>query len=130
MERKPLILVVDDDAPILALMESVLTEFGFRPVTARSGEEALTCAREMRPDMVLVDCQMPGMSGPEVIGRLRGETLVDGVPIVILSGFRLTSQEVKEMGADGAVTKPFDLEVLVGQIRAHLAQHMQLDNGH
>ena len=129
MERKPLILVVDDDAPILGLMRSVLKEFGFQPSTACSGEEALARAREARPDLVLLDYQMPGMTGAEVISRLRGETLAVGVPILILSGHRMTSQEVKDLGADGAVTKPFDLQVLLGTIRSHLAQHVQLNSG-
>src|SRR5207253_1967697 len=72
MSEKPVILVVDDDAPILILMQNLLREFGFEPLTAASGNEAIDIARGRRPALVLLDRNMPGMSGEEVI-RARTE---------------------------------------------------------
>jgi CheY-like chemotaxis protein len=118
MTPKPIILVVDDDLPILALMRNLLREFGFEAVTAESGAEALAEVRKRRPSVVLIDKNMPGMTGDEVIRALRKEPGFDGLPILILSGERISSAELKALGADGAVLKPFDVHELVAQLRS------------
>ncbi|PYQ50458.1 MAG: hypothetical protein DMF59_10760 [Acidobacteria bacterium] len=120
MSEKPVILVVDDDGPILALMHNVLKEFGFQPLTAANGPEAIDVARKQRPALVLLDKNMPGMPGDEVIRNLRGEPGLDKLPILILSGERLSRAELAELGADGAVQKPFDVTLLVEQIRQYV----------
>jgi CheY-like chemotaxis protein len=113
---KPVILVVDDDVPIQILMQSLLREFGFQPVTAGGGEKALEVVRGgLRPDLVLLDMNMPGMSGPDTLHALRAE--LAQTPIVIVSGERLTPRELESLGATGAVQKPFDVAELVTQIR-------------
>ena len=113
---KPVILVVDDDVPIQILMQSLLREFGFDPVTAGSGEQALEAVRGgLRPDLVLLDMNMPGMSGADALHALRAE--LAQTPIVILSGERLTPPELESLGATAAVQKPFDVSELVTQIR-------------
>jgi len=114
---KPLILVVDDDVPIQILMQSLLREFGFQPVTAGSGEKALELVRGgLKPDLVLLDMNMPGMSGPDALRALQGE-LAKTTPIVILSGERVSPKELAALGATAAVQKPFDVSELVTQIR-------------
>ena len=118
---KPLILVVDDDAPIITLMRSLLREFGFEPRTAITGTAALEAARAERPDLVLLDKNMPGMSGSEVIRALRGEPGLERVPILILTGDRVTPEELAELGANGTVQKPFDIHELLERIREHTA---------
>src|SRR5207245_2335999 len=102
MNEKPVILVVDDDGPILALMRNLLKEFGFQAITAESGPKAIDAARQQRPSLVLLDKNMPGMTGDEVIRTLRGEPGCDKLPILILSGERLTRAELAQLGADGA----------------------------
>jgi DNA-binding response OmpR family regulator len=125
MTAKPIILVVDDDLPILTLMRSLLREFGFEAVTAENGQQALVAARERRPSVVLVDKNMPGMSGDEVIRALRNEPGFDDVPILILSGEPVSHAELTELRADAAVMKPFDVTKLVAQLRSYVpaAQH-------
>jgi len=120
MSEKPVILVVDDDGPILVLMRNLLKEFGFQAVTAETGRDALMAAREHRPALVLLDKNMPGMTGDEVIRNLRGEPGLDKLPILILSGERLSRADLAALGADGAVQKPFDVLVLVEQIRSYV----------
>jgi CheY-like chemotaxis protein len=120
MSGKPVILVVDDDAPILLLMRSLLREFGFEPITATSGAEAIETARERRPDLVLLDLKMPGMSGDEVIRALRGYVGLDSTPILILSGEPVAPDELVRLGANAAILKPFDVTALVEQIRSHV----------
>jgi CheY-like chemotaxis protein len=120
MDEKPVILVVDDDGPILTLMRNLLKEFGFQAVTAGTGREAIDVAREQRPALVLLDKNMPGMTGDQVIRGLRGEPGFDKLPILILSGERLTRDDLAKLGADGAVQKPFDVTLLIDQIRKYV----------
>lgn len=120
MSEKPIILVVDDDLPILGLMRSLLREFGFEAVTAENGVQALAEAQARRPSLVLIDKNMPGMTGAEVIQGLRGEPGLERLPILILSGEPVSRSELASLRADGAVLKPFDVMALVDQIRAHV----------
>jgi DNA-binding response OmpR family regulator len=118
MSAKPIILVVDDDQPILLLMRTLLKEFGFEAVTAENGHQALEAARARRPSLVLVDKNMPGMTGAETIQSLREEPGFDGLPILILSGEPVSLSELADLRADGAILKPFDVAALVEKIRA------------
>jgi DNA-binding response OmpR family regulator len=120
MTEKPFILVVDDDGPILALMRNLLKEFGFQPLIADSGAKAVDAARQNRPSLVLLDKNMPGMTSDEVIRSLRSEPGCDGLPILILSGERLTRSDVAALGANDAVQKPFDVVQLIQQIRRYV----------
>ena len=122
---KPVILVVDDDVPIQVLMMSLLKEFGFHPVTAGSGAEALGAIRGgLRPDLVLLDLNMPGMSGADTMRALRAE--LPQSPIVILSGERLSPAELQQLGATAGVQKPFDVAELVTQIRGYVGADQRL----
>ena len=120
MSRKPVILVVDDDAPILTLMRSLLREFGFEARTATSGAAAIEAARAEAPDLVLLDKNMPGMSGGDVIRALRSDVGLENVPILLLTGDPVAPQEIAELGANGTVQKPFDIQDLLAQIRTHV----------
>ncbi|HEX2059623.1 MAG TPA: response regulator [Thermoanaerobaculia bacterium] len=108
MPERPLILVVDDDAPILLLMRNILREFGFEPIAAGSGPQAIEEARKRRPDLILLDRNMPGMTGDEVLRELRQTQHLTDVPILILSGEPIEPDEVERLGATGAVLRPFD----------------------
>ncbi len=120
MQSKPVILVVDDDLPILTLMKNILREFGFDARVASTGAAAVQSARETRPDLILLDMKMPGMSGQEVIEAIR-ESGAAGVPILILSGEPVPPSETARLGVAGAVQKPFDVMALIEQIRAHVS---------
>ena len=119
MER-PVILVVDDDAPILLLMRNLLREFGFDTVAANSGPKALEEARRRTPNLILLDRNMPGMSGDEVLRELRGDAPLAEVPVLILSGEPMAPDEIRSLGATGAVLKPFDVSALIDTIRTHV----------
>ena len=127
MEKmKPVILVVDDDVPIQILMQSLLREFGFEPVTAGSGDQALEVVRGgLRPDLVLLDMNMPGMSGVDALRALRAE--LDSVPIVILSGEPIAPSEIAALGATGAARSPALLGTERGQVDS--APHGNAEHG-
>jgi two-component system phosphate regulon response regulator PhoB len=118
MTSKPIILVVDDDLPILGLMRTLLREFGFEAVTAENGEQAIAEARSRRPSAVLIDRNMPGMTGDEIIRTLRKEPGFDDLPILIISGQAVSASELSTLGADGAIMKPFDVMELINQLRS------------
>lgn len=120
MSGRPLVLIVDDDGPILLLMKSLLQEFGFDPVPTASGADALARARSRTPDLILLDRYMPGMTGDEVLREIRADEALKDVPVILLSGAPIEPAELKAMGATAAVMKPFDLQALVATIRAQL----------
>jgi DNA-binding response OmpR family regulator len=121
MSEKPVILVVDDDVPILTLMEKLLSQFGFEAVTAYNGATALEAARVRAPRLILLDKNIPGTAPRELIKRLRAEDALEEVPIVIVSGEAVDHDEIARLGANGAVQKPFDVLKLVERIRSYLA---------
>ncbi|GIW12693.1 MAG: DNA-binding response regulator [Tepidiforma sp.] len=119
MSSEPLLLVVDDEAGVLRLMKLELTAQGFRVITAENGEDALRLAEEQRPDAVVLDVMMPGISGLEVMRRLRERS---NVPIVLVTAKDKDSDKVRglELGADDYVVKPFNPDELGARIRAVL----------
>ena len=121
MSHRPVILVVDDDAPILLLMRNLLREFGFEPVVAASGAQAIEEASRRTPDLILLDRNMPGMTGDEVMEQLRASDGLASVPVLIVSGEPLGPDEIQRLGATGAVLKPFDVPALVETIRGHVS---------
>jgi CheY-like chemotaxis protein len=122
--NKPRILVVDDDGPILLLMRSLLREFGFEPVLAASGPEALKALEAELPALVLLDRNMPGMGGDEVIRAIRAQERLAEVPVLILSGEPMHPQELAALGADGSIQKPFDITLLVDEIRSRVGDRV------
>ncbi len=120
MAERPVILVVDDDAPILLLMRNLLREFGFDPVTAAGGQQALEEARRRTPALILLDRNMPGMSGDEVLAVVRADGALSSVPVLMLTGEPMEPDEIRRVGATDAVLKPFDVNALVEMIRGHV----------
>ena len=114
------ILVVDDDPGVLELVSTTLESAGYTIVAVTSGAEALELAREERPDLVVLDVQLPGMSGYEICRELRDE-FGEGLPILFVSGFRTESLDRVAgllIGADDYLVKPFAPDELIGRVRA------------
>lgn len=114
------ILVIDDDPAVISLLKRGLSYEGFAVETAGSGEEGLTQAREHPSDLVVLDVMMPGISGYEVLSRLRAAD--EYLPVLLLTGKDAPADQVQglESGADDYVTKPFTFEVLLARIRSLL----------
>lgn len=102
-------------------MRNILREFGMDPLVAGSGEEAVKLARAEAPEVILLDLNMPGLSGEETIEALRAIDLLAETPILILSGEPMDPAELERLGARGAVQKPFDLPKLIEEIRQAVA---------
>jgi two-component system response regulator MtrA len=113
------VLVVDDDPALAEMLGIVLRSEGFTPAFVGDGERALSVFRETRPDVVLLDLMLPGMSGIDVCRAIRSES---SVPIVMLTARGDTGEVVRglDSGADDYVIKPFKPKELVARMRARL----------
>jgi two-component system, OmpR family, response regulator MtrA len=122
---KPRVLVVDDDSALAEMLGIVLRTDGFDPAFVNDGSRALAAFRETKPDVVLLDLMLPGLSGIDVCRAIRAES---GTPIIMLTAKSDTVDVVLglESGADDYVVKPFKPKELVARMRARLRQHEDL----
>lgn len=113
------ILVVDDEASLVSLVKTYLTNAGFRVVTASNGRDALFIARDEKPDLVVLDIMMPELNGHEFLRIHRKER---NTPIILLTARVEENDRVLglELGADDYVTKPFSPRELVARVKAVL----------
>lgn len=123
-DRKPLLLVADDDPEILAMLSVRLRGGGYDVLEARDGAEALRQASEHRPDALLLDVMMPERSGWEVARALRSDPELRNTGIIMLTAI---GEPVNEMtsplfGADAYLDKPFDFGELEARLREVLAK--------
>jgi len=116
------VLVLDDEAQIRRVLRTTLVASGFVVREARSGEEALEMIREEMPDLLIVDINLPGMSGFEVCREIRESC---DVPIIMLSVRNNERDKVRALdsGADDYVVKPFGIQELLARIRANLRRY-------
>ena len=119
MEKKK-ILAVDDEPNILMSIEFILDMEGYEVHTAHDGEEALEVAERVRPDVILLDINMPRKDGYEVCRILRQRQDMAATKVIMLTAKGQTLEKKKglEVGADEYVTKPFSAEDLLQKIRA------------
>ena len=104
------VLVVDDHSMSLELVTALLEQEGNQVLAATSGEVGLRLAAAERPDLILMDLQLPGMTGYEAIRRLKADPVTAAIPVLALTGSAMRGDDLKvrEAGADGYLTKPLD----------------------
>jgi DNA-binding response OmpR family regulator len=120
------ILLVEDEVKLARFIELELNYEGYQVSVAYDGLTALTAARELRPDLVILDWMLPGISGLEICRRLRSTS--DQVPIILLTAKDEVSDRVAglDAGADDYVVKPFSVEELLARVRAHLRRNREI----
>ena len=127
------ILVVDDEVDILELLRFNLQKEGYGVECADTGEQAVGKARQMQPDLILLDLMLPGIGGLSVCRILKEDPDTSGIPIVMLTAKAEDEDIVAglRLGADDYVTKPFSVKVLLERVRAVLRRRRveRLRNG-
>lgn len=115
MNRAPLlILVVEDEPALRALVSSVLREEGYIVIEARNGQEALDLLAQADANLVVLDLSMPIMNGWEFVRKARVE--YPRLPILVMTAQYRAHAEIKELGAVGFLSKPFDLSALLDTV--------------
>jgi len=117
------VLVVEDNTKNLKLVSDVLGFAGYEVIAAESGERGVELAAEQKPDLVLMDLQLPGIDGTEALRRLRALPQTQDVPIVAVTAFAMQADRERafENGFDGFVEKPISVRGLLEQVRRFLA---------
>lgn len=122
-ESKGSILVVDDTIQNLRLLTDMLSRQGYEVRPARSGEFALKSARAEKPDLILLDIMMPGISGYEACEQLKADTHTRDIPVIFISALDSTLDKVRafSLGAVDYITKPFQTEEVLARVQTHLS---------
>ena len=118
------IVLVEDDRDSRLLVRSLLSEF-YKVIEYETGFEALLGLRDLAPDLVILDVSLPGMSGPELLRRLRTDKRLENVPVIALTAHASTSdrEEYLQAGFDGYVAKPIvDDEAFLQAVKGWLNQ--------
>lgn len=117
------ILLIEDNEQNRYLASFLLESRGYRVLTATDGGEGIELAREVRPDLILLDIQLPRMDGYEVARRLRNEDGLKHILIVAVTSYAMTGDREKclDAGCDGYLEKPIDPDTFVNEVAHYLA---------
>jgi two-component system, cell cycle response regulator len=130
METKFNIIVVDDNADKLGLLEAALTLAGYSVTTATDGVEALAAIESFQPDLVITDVMMPRMNGYELAQRIRANPATKFIPVIMQTAAGRRTEDLRrasEVGALGYITDPTDLDLLLARTRTLLEFKAYLD---
>ncbi len=121
--RPPRVVLADDHEPTLPFYQEMLIRQGAQVTVARTGDEALAQVRAQRPDVAILDIQMPGIDGLEAIRRIRSDPGLAGVPVIALTALTMPGDRERCLaaGASTYLAKPVGLRALVAAITAVLA---------
>lgn len=122
------ILIVEDNTNNLNLLRDILVFNGYEVVVATDGQDGVNKARELMPDLILMDIQMPCMDGMTAGAILKGDAATNGLKIIALTSFAMRGDQEKFMAAgfDGYLSKPISTRDLPGQVRKWLEDKAQL----
>ena len=117
-----LILVVEDQEDNRRIMRDLLTSVGYEVMEAVTGEEGVAAAETHRPDLILMDVQLPGLDGYEATRQIKANPDLEHIPIIVVTSYALSGDDVKafEAGCNAYVSKPFSPRELLAKIREYL----------
>lgn len=122
---KKKIMVVDDEQSLVELVRAIFGQEGFEVISAYSGSECLEKLKKEKPDLILMDMMMPGMSGRETTERIRADPKTKGLKIVFLTVARFSEvgkDSLKNLKVADYITKPFDNKDLVKRVKKTLGK--------
>lgn len=126
---KETILIVEDEKDIVKMLEYNLKKEGFKTLSNRDGESAITSAVKEHPDLIILDLMLPGIDGLDVCKTLKSDNKTASIPIIMLTAKSQESDKIVglEIGADDYITKPFSPRELVARIKAVLRRAKEKD---
>jgi len=118
------ILIVDDEPNIVLALELLMKKEGYEVHAVDDGERAVQAAKELRPDLILLDIMIPKMDGYEVCQRIRSDALLKDISIIMLTakGREVEREKGLALGADHYITKPFSTRQVVMKVKEILAE--------
>jgi two-component system, cell cycle response regulator DivK len=116
------ILIVEDQEDNRSILRDLLSTAGYQLIEAMDGEEGVRLAERERPDLILMDIQLPIVDGYEATRRIKGSAELKSIPIIAVTSYALSGDEAKARaaGCDGYVTKPFSPRALLAKVREYL----------
>ena len=116
------ILIVEDQEDNRRILRDLLTSVGYEIVEALTGEEGVRLAEESRPDLILMDIQLPGLDGYDATRRIKANPALRAIPVIAVTSYALSGDDLKAFaaGCDAYVTKPFSPRQLLARIREFL----------
>ena len=113
------ILIVEDQADNRRILRDLFANAGYELIEAESGEEALSALATSRPDLILMDIQLPVMDGYEATRRIKADPVTAQIPIIAITSYALAGDEAKtrDAGCDGYIAKPFSPRLLLAKVR-------------
>jgi two-component system, cell cycle response regulator DivK len=117
------ILVIEDQEDNRQIVRDLVTASGYELIEATTGEEGIEAAAREKPDLILMDIQLPGIDGYEVTRRIKANPQLQKIPIVAVTSYALSGDDKKAFaaGCDGYVTKPYSPRLLLAKIREYLS---------
>jgi two-component system, cell cycle response regulator DivK len=124
-EPKKMVLVIEDNELNLKLVVDLLDYHGYKAITTTFGREAVELARQHRPDLILLDIQLPDITGMEVIERLKADENTRSIPLVAVTAFAMSDdrQRFPKSGCDDYLAKPFNVREFLSLV----ARYTSLD---
>ena len=118
------VLIVEDQEDNRAILRDLLSNAGYELIEATNGEEGVALAQSERPDLILMDIQLPVLDGYEATRRIKGNASLKSIPIIAVTSYALSGDEAKaqEAGCDAYVAKPFSPRQLLAKIREYLSR--------
>ena len=119
-----LILIVEDNEKNRKLVRDVLAFSGYRLAEAETGEDGVRLARELHPDLILMDIQLPGINGIVALGQIREDPAIGRTPVIAVTASAMTQdrQKIMAAGFDGYQSKPINVKDFLAAVRAMLDQ--------
>jgi two-component system cell cycle response regulator DivK len=116
------ILVVEDQEDNRQILRDLLANAGYEMIEAEDGQQALTQAAKHKPDLILMDIQLPLLDGYEATRRIKADPALNAIPIIVVTSYALSGDEEKAhaAGCDAYVAKPFSPRALLAKIREYL----------
>lgn len=118
------VLIVEDNPANMTLAVFLLQSAGYSVVSAVNAEAGLGLARDKRPDLILMDIQLPGMDGLEATALLKGDPATASIPVIALTALAMKGDEerIRAAGCDGYIAKPLAYKSFLATVAAHLAK--------